>query len=144
MKNLKKYLKYAFEILDESGKQIDKIDGPGEIGYWLKNPELSPDYIAILPATYETAISKREKNLLYKTVRIPLDDNWNELEGGKEEMVLFDAKNEQEAKALATELGCKYMYWSEWDGTRVMLIVDVENKEKWNKVEYETYYYEEI
>ena len=143
MKNLKQYLNYGFEIYNENGGQIDKIYGPGEIGFWLLNPDESPMFAAIIPAPYEKAIIHRDKNLFNKIIRIPLDEKGNEIKSGKEEMVLFNAKNEQDAKELAQESGCDYMYWSEWDPARVMVIIDVKSKEEWHKSNYETYYFDE-
>ena len=143
MTDLKQYLNYAFEINDENGNQIDKIYGPGEIGLWLLNPEVAPMFAAIIPASYATAISHRDKDSFKKVVRIPLDIKGNEIETGKEDMVLFDAKNDQDAKDLARETGCEYLYWSEWDGGRVMVIVDVDNDDEWPKGNFEPYYVEE-
>ena len=143
MKNLKQYLNYAFEINDENGNLIDKLYGPGELCLWLSDPEASPMFAAIIPATYEAMVAYRDKSLFKKVVRIPIDKDGNETLSGKDDLVLYDAKNEKDAKDLARQAGCDYMYWSEWDGARVMVIIDTDSHEEWQKGNFEPYYLEE-
>lgn len=133
MKNLEQYLNYAFEIYDHDGKLFDKIEGPGHNGNWLSQPN-SPCEAAIIPVPSQTVEGKVERDVCYRVVRIPLDEIGKEKVAGKEEMFLFEARSEQEAKQLARELNCDYMYWSEWDGCRVIVIISVDCDEPWYKL----------
>jgi hypothetical protein len=143
MTDLKQYLNYAFEINDENGNQIDKIYGPGELCLWLSDPEASPMFVAIIPAPYEIVAAFRDKCLFKKVIRIPLDKDGNEKLTEKDEIVLYEAKTEKDAKELARQAGCDYMYWSEWDGARVMVIVDADCNDEWTKGNFEAYHIDE-
>ncbi len=142
MKNLEQYLNYAFEIYDQKGKMIDRIKGPGDIGRWLCTPN-SPIEVAIFPVPYDTVINKLEKDRCFKVIRIPQDDQSRENTSQKDEMILYEAKSEKEAKQLAKDFGCSYIYWSEWDGNRLIAIISVESDIPWHEESGSIWYYDE-
>lgn len=123
MNKLEKYLNYAFEIYHLNGEFIDKIEGPGDNCAWLYDID-SPLEVAILPVAFEKAVSKIEESLLYRVVSIQLDENLKEIPGKRENIVLFEAENIEVAKNTAKEFNCEYMYWSEWDYDRIIVILD--------------------
>lgn len=123
-----KELNFAFEFYNENETLIDKIDGPGDIGNWLNYPDNdAPIYGAIIPVDYNLAKAKMGNDRFIKAVRIPLDEEWNENPEAREEIILLYADSLHDAKQVARTFGCKFMYWTEWDGTRIMLIVGVED-----------------
>ena len=128
MATYNKELNYAFEFYHDNGTLIDKIDGPGDIGYWLTTPDNgAPIYGAIIPVAYKLAQEKMGNERFIKAVRIPFDEEWNEHPEAKEEIILLYADSLSDAKQVARTFGCDFMYWTEWDGTRIMLIVGVED-----------------
>ena len=137
-----KELNYAFEFYHENGALIDKIDGPGEIGNWLSYPDNdAPIYGAIIPVAFNLAKDKISTDRYIKAVRIPLDEAGNELSGVREEIILLYADSLEDARQVARLFGCEFMYWTEWDGTRNIMIVSV-NKDTnpYKDPETETYY----
>jgi len=122
-----KELNYAFEFYHDNGTLIDKIDGPGDIGNWLNFPDSeAPIFGAIIPVAYSLAQEKISKDRFIKAVRIPLDEAWNENPRAQEEIILLYADSLSDAKQVSRLCGCDFMYWTEWDGTRSILIVRVE------------------
>ena len=139
MTDLKQYLGFAFEINDENGNQIDKIYGPGELCLWLQDPGASPMCAAIIPAPYEAIVAFRDKILFKRVVRIPLDREGNELPAERDEIALYEARDEQDARELAVQAGCDYMYWSVWDVARIMVIVGLSDGGPWHEGHFEPY-----
>ena len=127
---------YAFRFYNEYDKLIDQLDGPGDIGLWLGGPD-SPFYAAIIPARFGEASVYRNPELLTKTIRIPLDEEGNPKESASEEIVMYEAEDIEDAKELAKDLGCDYIYSIEWDVSRFIAIVDVNDPES----EHIDYYY---
>ena len=137
-----KELNYAFEFYNDNGSLIDKIDGPGDIGNWLAYPDNdAPIYGAIIPVAFNLAKDKISTDRFIKAVRIPLDEAGNELSGVREEIILLYADSLEDARQVARLFGCEFMYWTEWDGTRNIMIVSV-NKDTnpYKDPETETYY----
>ena len=137
-----KELNYAFEFYHENGTLIDKIDGPGDIGNWLSYPDNdAPDYGAIIPVAFNLAQDKISTDRYIKAVRIPLDEAGNELPGVREEIILLYADSLEDARQVARLFGCEFMYWTEWDGTRNIMIVSVNiDTNPYKDPETETYY----
>jgi len=142
MKELNQYLNYAFEIYDHEGNLIDKIDGPGDIGGWLCTPN-SPNEAAIIPIPYKRVDGMLDKDRCFIVIRIPLDEQNKEISDQKEEMFLYEAESEQEAKQIARDLACSYIYWSEWDGNRLIAIISVESDIPWHELPDSVRYYDE-
>lgn len=132
MNKLEQYLNFAFEIYGHDGKMIDKIKGPGDLGDWIGSP-YSASELAIIPFPFQKLTGEIYLENLYRVVRIPLDEKKNELGKGKEEMILYEAESEQEAKRFARELGCEYMYWSAWDEARYIVIVNVSSDDSYTE-----------
>jgi hypothetical protein len=131
-------LNFAFRFYDESGRLIDKLDGPGHIGYWLGGPD-SPFYAAIMPVSFEKVISRRNLELVTKTVRLPLDEKGNPLESESEVIAMYEAEDIEDAKELAKDLGCEYIYWIEWDCSRFISVIYQDDPDS----EYTEFYYAE-
>jgi hypothetical protein len=49
------------------------------------------------------------------------------MESASEEIVMYEAEDLEDAKELAEELGCEYMYWIEWDGARVISVIKTDD-----------------
>ena len=126
MKKLTKYLNYAFEIYAPSEELIDKIEKPGTMGNWLIDPFESPDQVAIIPAPYDKEVGFISQDLLYKVLRIPLDNNGVEMQEKVEKIFLCEVHQVEETKELAKQLGCEYIYYSAWDNNRIMVIIPTE------------------
>ncbi|MEI7422130.1 MAG: hypothetical protein WCK18_08545 [Prolixibacteraceae bacterium] len=137
-----KELNYGFEFYHENGTLIDKIEGPGDIGNWLTVPDRdAPMFGAIIPVAYKLAEEKISKDRYIKAVRIPLDEEGNDILEAKEEAILLYADNLDDAKQVARSFGCDFMYWTEWDGSRSILIVSVaEDIDVYKDPSTETYY----
>jgi hypothetical protein len=114
---------YAFRFYNEYDKLIDTLEGPGHIGNWLGGPD-SPFYAAILPTSFEEVSRERNPELLTKTIRIPLDEKGRPKETASEEFVLYEAEDLEDARELAMDLGCDYIYWIEWVVARVISVID--------------------
>lgn len=114
---------YAFRFYNEYDKLIDTLEGPGNIGNWLGGPD-SPFYAAILPTNFEEVSRERNPELLTKTIRIPLDEKGRLKETANEEFVLYEAEDLEDARELAMDLGCDYIYWIEWEVARVISVID--------------------
>ena len=128
MKTTEDKTNYAFRFYDVYDKLIDQLDGPGDIGIWLGGPD-SPFYAAIIPANFEDASVYRNPELLTKTIRLPLDENGRPMESASEEIVMYEAEDIEDAKELAKELGCDYIYSIEWDVCRSIALVEVNDPE---------------
>jgi len=121
------YLNSAFEIYTPDHVFIDKIDGPGDVGGWLRTPE-APDGVAIIPVPFESFNKAELENPCYRVIRIYLDDNLEEMPDQRQEltMVAYPPGSDEEAKKLARKYQCDHMYWSAWDGPRYMFWVELE------------------
>ena len=137
-----KELNYGFEFYRDNGTLIDKIDGPGDIGNWLTVPDSdAPMFGAIIPVAYQLAEEKISKDRFIKAVRIPFDEKGNDNPEAKEEIILLYADSLDDAKQIARLCGCDFMYWTEWDGSRSILIVSVaEDIDVYKDPTTETYY----
>jgi hypothetical protein len=123
MEPTKNRTNFAFRFYDEYNKLIDNLDGPGDIGIWLGGPD-SPFYAAIIPGSFEEASRERNPELLTRTIRIPLDKEGVKQENASEEAVLYEAEDLEDAKELARQLGCEYIYWIEWVVARVISVIN--------------------
>lgn len=140
MKNLKPYINCTLEIFDESGKSLDKVDGPGDQFFMFQDPD-APMLFAILPAPFSEVAKIWEKSTVYKVKRTPLDDEFNELLPKTDELTMLFPESVDEAKALARKLNCDYIYWSEWDLERMLMVTDAHyNGSVWKDPSLEYYY----
>jgi len=117
---------YAFKFYDANDKLIDQLYGPGDIGIWLGGP-YSPYYAVIIPVSFEEMSQKRNPELLTRTLRIPLDEKGALNEAASEEIAMYEAEDLRDAKELAIELGCDYIYWIEWDVARVISVIKIDD-----------------
>ncbi len=131
---------YAFRFYNEYEKLIDQLEGPGDIGIWLGGPD-SPFYAAIISCSFEDASRERNPELLTRTIRIPLDKEGVKQENAGEEAVLYEAEDLEDAKELARQLGCEYIYWIEWDTARVISVINTDDPDS-EAVEY--YYFTDV
>ena len=124
---LLKYLNTAFEIYSPEGKHIDKIDGPGDVGEWLRDPD-APPHVAIFPVPYDSFDQKDRGEESYKVTRVFLNEKLEEMPDHKDEMtmVAFSSGNEEEARAMARRYNCNHIYWSAWDEKRYLFLTDLE------------------
>lgn len=124
--DIKQQLQVAFEIYDRHNALLDTIDGPGDIGSWLPDPD-APMEVAIIPAPYGEGVKRVKPDEILKVYRIPIDENDNNKEPEKEAIFLYMPPSKDKALALARELGCDFMYWSEWDGVRTLYMVELKS-----------------
>jgi len=122
MKKLKQFANYAMELhLNED--DVNKIYGPGEIFSCLLSPN-APFHVSIYPSEYNKSVKILGKENTCKLVRIPLDDMGNEKPENQEEIIMHFCNSLDEARSVARQLSCEYLYWSEWDGVRYLAIID--------------------
>lgn len=125
MKDISEYMNYGFETYSEDGKLISKIDGPGHMSDWLNDyRSTAPECLAFIPAPYEKAAQKISREKLWRTVMIPVDKDCRDTGGERIEAVMVAADSEKEARMLAMESGCGVYYWSWWEETRSIILVD--------------------
>jgi len=124
---IQQYLNSAFEIYSPDGRLIDKIDGPGDVGEWLRDPD-APPHVAIFPVPYDVLDEEDRGAESYKVTRIFLNEQLDEMPDQKDEMTLvaFSADREEDARAMARKYNCDHAYWSAWDENRYLFLMDVE------------------
>jgi len=123
---IQQYLDSAFEIYSTEGRLIDKIDGPNDVGTWLRDPD-APPHVAIFPVPYDSFDKEDRGAESYKVTRIFLNDQLEEMPDHKDEMtmVAFSSDNEEEARAMARKYNCNHLYWSAWDEQRYLFLTDL-------------------
>jgi len=125
MKDIGDYMNYGFETYSEDGKLLNKIDGPGYTGEWLADcRSTAPELLAIIPAPYNKVVQNISREKLWRTVMIPVDMDCKDTGGERIEAVMLAADSEKEARMLAREFGCDVYYWSWWEETRSIILVD--------------------
>lgn len=131
MEHLKKELDYALVIYDDDGTVIEKLDGPGDYGMWLSDPERGPLMAAMMiidPGKVKDLLDKSGV-YFYKAGRIPFDQHDKEHPELEEPGVLILEQSLEKSKSLAKDFGLEFIYWMDYDPGRYIDVVSVSTKE---------------
>jgi len=133
MKNLEKLSLVAFEILDKNNEVIEKMGELADIGFWLSGPDSATE-ITFLPSdSDEIKRCLKEKDIEYFPVKITPLDTDNGFEEKPEESfmgVWFEEISLPESKEIAKNLKLDYLFFSNWDGDRLLGIFDVNSDDE--------------
>ena len=114
---------YGFRIFDLENNLLDEIKHPGDSGYWLSTGSSYP-FMAILPISIEDYLSKEIANKYYKVERYKIDSQNIEIKDTTEDIVMIEIDSLSDVFDLAENLGIDYFYWSEWDYSRTLIILN--------------------
>lgn len=123
---MEKELNVAFEIYNTHGELVDTIEGPGDTGNWLNQPETHAE-VAMIPAPPAEAAKKLTAGEFLPIKRIPLNGNGEPMNEQAQDMFMYLATGKEAAIELAKALGCENIYWSAWDGVRYIEIIDLKS-----------------
>jgi hypothetical protein len=114
---------YGFRIFDLENKLLDEIKHPGDPGYWLSTGSSYP-FMAILPISIKDYLSKEIANKYYRVERYKIDSQNIEIKDTTEDIVMIEIDSLSDVFDLAENLGIDYFYWSEWDYSRTLIILN--------------------
>ena len=135
-------LRYTFDFYHDTGTVVEVENGAGDFGYEFPvGASSTPGYGAIIPADCYSMVEKISKVRFVVPVYIQFYDQQDENHAVREEIIVLYAGSMADAKQVASLCGCDFMYWTEWDGSRNILIVGVdENIDPYQDPSTETYY----
>jgi len=128
MKDIIDYMNYGFDIFDSEGRLKSRINGPGDCGDWLIDVFNSPFELAIIPASFDSVAGIAGAERCLRTEMFRIDKEANEVPGRRRDATLFEGP-ESEARNLAFILGCEIYYWSSFEETRYIAIVNSDNED---------------